>query len=94
MLPVIPPKYAVSRAAGFIQGKCAIQLARVYDERKRSFVGQHFCVRGYFVNTVGRDEKASRACIRNQEREDRSSEQSNLWRGSADLLFDLIGRSE
>jgi putative transposase len=49
----IPPKYAVSQVIGYIQGKSAIHLARVYGERKRSFVGQHFWARGYFVSTVG-----------------------------------------
>ena len=42
MLISIPPKYAVSQVVGFIKGKSAIHLARVYGERKRSFVGQHF----------------------------------------------------
>jgi putative transposase len=33
----IPPKYAVSQVIGFIKGKSAIHLARVYGERKRNF---------------------------------------------------------
>jgi putative transposase len=49
----IPPKYAVSQVVGFIKGKSAIHLARVYAERKRSFVGQHFWARGYFVCGAG-----------------------------------------
>jgi putative transposase len=56
MLIAIPPKYAVAQVMGFIKGKSAIHLARVYGERKRNFVGQHFWARGYFVSTVGRDE--------------------------------------
>src|SRR5258708_22191101 len=48
----IPPQYAVSQVVGFIKGKSAIHLARVYGEKKRSFVGQHFCGSGYFVSTV------------------------------------------
>jgi len=38
----IPPKFAVSNVVGYIKGKSAIHLARVYGERKRNFVGQHF----------------------------------------------------
>jgi REP-associated tyrosine transposase len=56
MLIAIPPKYAVAQVVGFMKGKSAIHLARVYGERKRNFVGQHFWARGYFVSTVGRDE--------------------------------------
>ena len=43
-------------------------------------LGQHFWARGFFVNTVGRDEEAIRAYIRNQEKEDQRLEQMNLWR--------------
>jgi hypothetical protein len=35
---------------GFIKDKSAIHLARVYGEKKRNFVGQHFWARGYFVS--------------------------------------------
>ena len=80
MMISIPPKYAVSQVVGFIKGKSAIHLARVYGERKRNFVGQHFWARGYFVSTVGRDEAVIREYIRNQEKEDQRLEQLNLWR--------------
>lgn len=75
MLIAIPPKHAVSQVIGFIKGKSAIHLARVYGERKRNFVGQHFWARGYFVSTVGRDEQQIRTYIRNQEREDERLDQ-------------------
>ena len=80
MLISIPPKYAVSQVVGYIKGKSAIHLARVYGERKRNFVGQHFGARGYFVSTVGRDEELIREYIRHQEEEDKRLEQMNLWR--------------
>jgi putative transposase len=80
MLISIPPKYAVSQVVGYIKGKSAIHLARVYAERKRNFVGQHFWARGYFVSTVGRDEATVRACIRHQEQEDQQLDALNLWR--------------
>ena len=65
---------------GFIKGKSAIHLARVYGERKRNFVDQHFWARGYYVSTVGRDETVIREYIRNQEQEDKRLDQMNLWR--------------
>ena len=80
MMISIPPKYPVSQVVGFIKGKSAIHLARVYGERKRNFVGQHFWARGYFVSTVGRDEKVIREYIGNQEEEDQRLDQLNLWR--------------
>jgi putative transposase len=80
MMIAIPPKYAVSQVIGYIKGKSAIHLARVYRERKRNFVGQHFWARGYWVSTVGRDERVIREYIRRQEEEDKRLDQLNLWR--------------
>ena len=80
MMIAIPPKYAVSQVIGYIKGKSAIHLARVYGERRRNFVGQHFWARGSFVSTVGRDEAVIRAYIKQQEQEDQRLEQLNLWR--------------
>jgi putative transposase len=80
MMISIPPKYAVSQVVGFIKGKSAIHLARTYGERRRNFTGQSFWARGYFVSTVGRDEKVIRDYIRNQEKEDVRMDQMNLFR--------------
>ena len=80
MMISIPPKYAVSQVIGFIKGKSAIHLARVYGERTRNFIGQHFWARGYFVSTVGRDEAVIREYIRKQEAEDERVDRLNLWR--------------
>ena len=80
MLISIPPKYAVSQVVGFIKGKSAIHIARVYGERRRNFVGQHFWARGYFVSTVGRDEAVIREYIRHQEHEDKRIDQMDLLR--------------
>jgi putative transposase len=62
-----------------IKGKSAIHLARVYGERKRNFVGQHFWARGYFVSTVGCDEETVRQYIGDQEEEDKRQDQLTFW---------------
>jgi len=79
MLISIPPKHAVSQVVGYIKGKSAIHVARIYGERKRNFRGQHFWARGYFVTTVGRDEAGIRAYIRHQEKEDQRLDQLQFW---------------
>jgi putative transposase len=79
MMIAIPPKHAVSQVVGYIKGKSAIHLARVYGERKRNFVGQHFWARGFFVSTIGRDEEVIREYIRRQEEEDKRLDQMGLW---------------
>ena len=78
MMISIPPKYAVSQVVGFIKGKSAIHIARMYAGRKQNYVGQHFWARGYFVSTVGRDEAKIREYIRHQESEDRRIDQLGL----------------
>ena len=80
MLISIPPKYAVAQVIGFMKGKSAIHLARVYGGRKKNFAGESFWARGYMVSTVGRDEKLIREYIRNQEEEDKRLDSMNLWR--------------
>jgi putative transposase len=38
--------------------------------KDRNFVGENFWARGYSVSTVGREEKAAREYIKEQEKED------------------------
>jgi len=78
MCIAIPPKYSVSSVVGYIKGKSAIAIARDFLGRAINFVGQSFWARGYYVSTVGRDEKVIREYIRNQEAEDRRLDQLSL----------------
>jgi putative transposase len=78
MMISIPPKYSVAQVMGYIKGKTAIHIARVYAGRRRSFVGQQFWARGYWVSTVGRDEVAVRRYIQEQEKEDQRLDQLSL----------------
>ena len=80
MMISIPPKYSVSQVVGYVKGKSAIHVARVFGGKRRNFVGQNFWARGYFVSTVGRDEEVIRRYIRHQEAEDRRIDQLQLWR--------------
>ena len=79
MLISIPPKYAVAQVIGYIKGKSAIHIARTFGGRRRNFTGQHFWARGYFVSTVGRDEKVIREYIQRQEKEDRRLDQMKMF---------------
>ena len=78
MVIAIPPKHAVSQVIGYLKGKSATHLARVYGENRRNFVGQHFWARGYFVSTVGRDEATIKEYIRQQEEQDKRDDQLKL----------------
>ena len=78
MLLSVPPKYSVAQVMGFIKGKSAIHIARVYGGRRRNFVGQHFWARGYWVSTVGKNEAAVRRYIQEQEKEDQRLDQLEM----------------
>ncbi len=79
MLISIPPKYGVSQVVCFIKGKSAIHIARVFQGRKRDFTGHNFWAKGYFVSTVGRDEKVIREYIKKQEAEDKRLDQLQMF---------------
>jgi putative transposase len=80
MLVSIPPKYSVAQVVGFIKGKSAIHIARNFSGHKRNFTGQSVWARGYYVSTVGKDERAVAEYIRQQEAEDRRLDQLNMFR--------------
>ena len=79
MLISIPPKHSVADVIGYIKGKSAIYIARNFRGRKRNFAGESFWARGYYVSTVGRDEKTIREYIKNQEKEDQRIDQLCLY---------------
>jgi Transposase IS200 like len=60
-------------------GSCSyVDIAQNVERKMRNFLGHKFWARGYFVTTVGRDEKMIRAYIRNQELADRQLDQFEL----------------
>ncbi len=85
MLLSVPPKWAVAQVMGFIKGKSAIHIARTFMGRRQNLTGQHFWARGYWVSTVGRDERAVREYIQNQEKEDQRLDQLEMFRGVTPL---------
>lgn len=79
MLMSIPPKYAVAQVLGYIKGKSAIHIARSYLGRRQNYTDQHFWARGYYVSTLGHDEAAIRAYIREHEAEDQRLDQLSMF---------------
>ena len=67
----IPPKMAVSEFMGYLKGKSALMLFDRHPEFKQKQSGRHFWARGYYVDTVGRNEEQIRAYIKNQTETDK-----------------------
>ena len=75
----IPPKYAVSEVIGTIKGKTAIRLFRKFPELRKKYWGNHFWSRGYYTNTVGKNEDMIKAYIKDQDKLDRMENQGKLF---------------
>ena len=80
MLLAIPPKYTVAHVVGYLKGKSAIYIARTFGGKARNFVGEHFWAWGYFVSTVGRDEKVICEYIQHQEAEGKRLVQLEIFK--------------
>ena len=78
MLISVPPKYSVAQVVGYIKGKSAIHIARTYAGKRKNFTGEQFWARGYFVSTVGKDEKMIQDYICSQVAEDKRVDQLKL----------------
>ena len=76
----VPPKYSVANTIGFLKGKSAIKIFDHHHELKKRYWGRHFWAKGYFVSTVGLDEKKIRRYVRHQLHKDQQAEQVKLWK--------------
>ena len=75
----IPPKYSVAEIMARIKGKAAIRMFNKFPELKKQYWGCHFWSRGYYVNTVGRNEEEIKQYIRDQDKLDRLESQGKLF---------------
>lgn len=68
---VIPPKYAVSKTVEVIKKNISRSLSRKFTFLKKVYWDQKgiWC-KGYFVSTLGINEKLIRAYVKMQEKED------------------------
>lgn len=53
----IPPKYSVSSFMGYLKGKSAMMIFERHANLKYKFGNRHFWATGYYVSTVGIQEK-------------------------------------
>ena len=78
MLVQIPPKYSVSDIVGYLKGKSSLMIFDRYANMKYSYGNRHFWCRGYFVDTVGKNEKKIAEYVRNQLQEDIVNDQISM----------------
>ena len=78
MLVQIPPKYSVSDIVGYLKGKSSLMIFDRYANMKYKYGNRHFWCRGYFVDTVGKNEKKIAEYVRNQLQEDIVNDQVSM----------------
>ena len=78
MLVQIPPKYSVSDIVGYLEGKSSLMIFDRYANMKYKYGNRHFWCRGYFVDTVGKNEKKIAEYVRNQLQEDIVNDQVSM----------------
>ena len=74
----IPPKYAVSDFMGYLKGKSSTMLYEQFGELKYKFRNRQFWCRGYYVDTVGKNESRIAEYIKNQLKEDELGDQMKI----------------
>ena len=78
MLVRIPPKYSISSVVGYLKGKSALMIFDRHANLKYKYGNRHFWCRGYYVSTVGKNEKKIAEYIRNQLQEDIAEDQISM----------------
>ena len=78
LLLSIPPKMSVSVFMGYLKGKSSLMIFDRHANLKYKYGNRHFWARGYFVDTVGKNEARIAEYIRNQLKEDELGEQMTI----------------
>ncbi len=78
MLVSIPPNLSVAQFVGYLKGKSALMIFDRHANLKYKYGNRHFWCRGYYVDTVGKNEKKIAEYIREQLQSDIMEDQISL----------------
>ena len=78
MLVSIPPYMSVAQFVGTLKSKSALMIFDRHADLKYRYGNRHFWCRGYFVDTVGKNEKKIKEYIQNQLGEDYVKDQVSM----------------
>ena len=78
MLIEIPPKMSVSYFMGYLKGKSATMIYEQFGELKYKYRNREFWCKGYYVDTVGKNESRIAEYIKRQLEEDKLGEQLSI----------------
>ena len=78
MLVEIPPSISVSSFVGYLKGKSTLMIFERHANLKYKYGNRHFWCRGYYVDTVGKNEKKIAEYVREQLQDDIANDQISL----------------
>ena len=78
MLVEIPPKMSVASFMGYLKGKSTLRIFDKYANLKYKYGRRQFWCIGYYVDTVGKNEKKIKEYVRNQLNEDIAYDQISI----------------
>ena len=78
MLVSIPPYMSVAQFVGTLKSKSALMIFDRHANLKYKYGNRHFWARGYFVDTVGKNERLIQEYIRDQLEKDFSEDQVSI----------------
>jgi putative transposase len=78
MLVEIPPKIAVSTFMGYLKGKSSLMIFDRHANMKYKYGNRKFWCKGYYVDTVGKNEKMVEEYIKNQLQDDIAGDQISM----------------
>ena len=74
----IPPNVNISAFIGYLKGKSSLMIFDRHANLKYKYGNRHFWCRGYYISTVGRNEKVIAEYVKNQTQEDIVYDQMSL----------------
>ena len=78
MLVSIPPKMSVSGFMGYLKGKSSLRIFQKWGNMKFAYRNREFWCKGYYVDTVGKNESRIAEYIEDQLKEDEMGEQLTM----------------
>ena len=78
MFVEIPPKLSISTFMGYLKGKSSVMIYQRRSNLKYMYKNRSFWCRGYLVDTVEKNEVATKKYIEGQLSEDRQAEQLTM----------------
>ena len=78
LLLSIPPKMSVSGFMGYLKGKSSLMIFQRFGNMKFAYRNREFWCKGYYVDTVGKNEKKIAEYIRTQLQDDIVDDQMTL----------------